>query len=100
MNETPPPAGSASVARLREWVLAAKPGATMVYARGRSCRTAVGELVCNFVARIGHGCDVDRQERIDGLDLVTAHFTRDPQTREGLYLIKRTAKPLPRGVVW
>lgn len=86
-----------TVARLREWLLTAKPGARMIWARGPSSALDAGALVCRFVQRIGHGGSDELGRETDGLGLVTTNFSRCPVTREGRYLITRTKRPLPLG---
>jgi hypothetical protein len=98
MSFQPHQAGPITVARLRDWVREAKPGARLIYARGPSCRAEGGAQVANYVARLGAGGTDARGQPIEGLGLVTAHFTRG-ENREGQYLIQRTAKPLLKGLM-
>ena len=95
MTETTSRAAPITAARLREWVRAAQPGARLIYARGAASRISCGPQVADEVQRLGPGgadsCGAVRT----GLELVTAHFSRDPVTREGQYLVQRTRRPVP-----
>lgn len=96
-EQTPPQhlGGRITVARLREWVRAAQPGARLIYATGPSCRASCGEAVADEVARLGSGAmDKKTGRKTQGLMLVSEHHTKIDGT--GTYLIQRTAKPAPR----
>lgn len=90
--------GPLNPARLREWVIAAKPGARLIYARGPSCVLGCSAAVRDFVQRLSGGCSDDQGRTVEGLNLVTAHFQRGTGG-EGQYLIQRTQRPVPRGFV-
>lgn len=77
--------GRMTCARLREWVMAAKRGARIEYARGAACSLGCSEEVRNYVAALAE------------LGLLSAHFQREPVTREGIYIVVRSAKPVPAG---
>ena len=87
-----------TVARLREWVAEAKPGARLIYARGSTCLAGCGPMVRNFVQRLGPGGIDDDGKPVMGLQLVSAHFQRGGDG-EGQYLVQRTQRPVPRGFV-
>lgn len=72
-------------ARLREWVLAAKRGATIEYSRGAACSLGCSEELRKYVATLGE------------MGLLTPHFQREPVTREGIYIVRRTARPVAPG---
>ncbi len=76
-----------TAARLREWVKDAQPGAQMVYAKGHAA--SAGALLRDEVQRLGHR----------GLGLIAEHYVRRPGWSEGENMVRRTDKPLPRGVV-
>ena len=95
MTEATPRAAPITAARLREWVRGAQPGARLIYARGASCRLNCGPLVADEVQRLGPGGADSNGAQRSGLELVTAHFSRDPITLEGQYLVQRTRRPVP-----
>ena len=77
--------GPVTVARLREWVLGAKPGARLTYARGHAA--SAGIALRDEVQRLGHR----------GLGLISEHYVRRPGWSEGENIVQRTAKPLLKG---
>jgi hypothetical protein len=97
MTDVQTRAAPITVARLREWLLSAKPGATLVWARGPSSVLDAGPVVSAFVQHVGHGSTDKAGNKLPGLGLVVSNFSRDPATREGRYLITRTARPVPLG---
>ena len=102
----PPPApetlgGPMTVARLREWVRAAQPGARLTYARGAAAALDCGPAVVREVQRIGVGIVDDAHNGKGGgvrpgLGLIRAHFMRGAD-REGLYVVVRNPRPVRAG---
>ena len=90
-----------TVARLREWVRAAQPGARLTYARGAAAALDCGPAVVREVQRIGAGIVDDAHNGKGGgvrpgLGLIRAHFMRGAD-REGLYVVVRNPRPVRAG---
>lgn len=108
--------GPMTVARLRDWVREAQPGARLIYARGASAANDCGRAVVREVQRLGAGIVEDGVNGTGGkgtggngkwgngkgggdrpgLALVRAHFMRGAE-REGLYVVVRLPRPVRAG---
>ena len=98
--------GPMTVARLRDWVREAQPGARLIYARGASAANDCGRAVVREVQRLGAGIVEDGGNGTGGngkgggdrpgLALVRAHFMRGAE-REGLYVVVRLPRPVRAG---
>lgn len=70
--------------RMKQWVTAAQAGARIFLGKGASQRAALGSDLFDLVTSL------------HGLDYITPHTTRDPVTRELVYIAVRSKQPLFR----